>query len=66
MRRYIGELGFALILLISLAIGLHFAAIVLLGVSPFGVFYWTIPFAVAVMLAATHPHPHRRRFRVAR
>jgi hypothetical protein len=64
VRRYIGELGFALILLISFAISLHFAAIVLFGVSLFGVFYWAMPFAVAVVLAATHPHP--RRFRVAR
>lgn len=66
MRFYIGELGFALLMLVSLAISLHFAAIVLFGVSLFGVFYWVIPFAVAVVLAAAHPHPDRRRFRVAR
>jgi hypothetical protein len=66
VRLYIGELGFALILLVSFAISLHFAAIVLFGASPFGIFYWAIPFALAVVLAAAHPHPHRRRFRVAR
>jgi hypothetical protein len=66
VRTYAGELGFMLILLVSLGISLHFVAIVLFGLSPFGVLYWAIPFPVAVGLAAGHPHPHRRRFRVAR
>jgi hypothetical protein len=66
MRRYIGELGFVLLMLVSVGIGLHLAAFVLFGVSLFGVFYWAISFAAAVALAAAHPHPHRRRFRLAR
>jgi hypothetical protein len=58
-RLHIGELGFALIVLIGLGIGLHLAAFVLFGVSLFGVFYWIIPFVPAFLMALAHPKPHR-------
>lgn len=59
MRLYIGELGFALMVLIGFGISVHLAAFVLFGVSLFGLFYWIIPFVPAFLMALAHPKPHR-------
>lgn len=62
MRIYIGEIGFALLALIGLCIGLHLAAVVFFGVSVVGVLYWFIAFVPATLMALAHPKPHRRSF----
>jgi hypothetical protein len=59
MSLCIGEVGFALMMLTSTAIGIHLALVVLFGVSLAAAFYWLIPLVAASLMALVHPRPHR-------